>query len=125
MPFNPFSAFTSKIFGGLSLALLVALGIMALVHKHDLATADKLRNEKATLSAKLAVSNASIAALEKTLAAYVSAGKASQVAQAAAIAAQEPRNADLQRQADAIRAEVAKGADGCETPGAIRSAKGL
>jgi hypothetical protein len=73
----------------------------------------------------LAASNASIATLEKSLAAYVGAGKASQVAQAASLAAQEPRNAELQRQADAIRAEVAKGADGCETPASVRSAKGL
>lgn len=34
MPFNPFSALTSKLFGGLSLGLMIAMGLMYLTIKH-------------------------------------------------------------------------------------------
>lgn len=126
MPFNPFSALTSKIFAGTSALLLIALGVMLLLHKHDLSTADHLRNDKATLSAQLAISNASITTLEKSLADFVGAGKAAKVAQLASVEAQAKDNAALQGQADAIRAEVAKLPAGkCATPKSITDAKGL
>ena len=34
MPFSPFSALTSKLFGGLSLGLMIAMGLMYLTIKH-------------------------------------------------------------------------------------------
>jgi cell division protein FtsB len=121
-----FAPLAMKISAGITAVLLIALGVMFLIHKHDLSTADKLRNEVATVNAKLAVSNASIAELQASLSRYVGAGKAAQVAQLAAVEAQAKDNAALQGQADAIRAEMAKLPAGkCETPKTVITAKGL
>lgn len=88
-----------------------------------------LADEKAahrSCNSNLAVSNASIATLQKSLSDYIGAGKAAKVAQLAAVEAQAKDNAALQGQADAIRAEVAKLPPGkCETPESVRKAKGL
>jgi hypothetical protein len=127
MPFNPFSALTSKIFGGAALALLIALGVV--MWRADVISGqrDALRDKLAVSDAKLALSNASIATLEKSLADYVGAGKAAKVAQLAAVEKAAKDNAALQGQADAIRKEVAgmKPDGKCATPKAVRSAKGL
>lgn len=125
MPFNPFSALTSKIFGGAALALLIALGVVMWRADAISAQRDALRDKLAVSNAKLAVSNASIATLEQSLAAYIGAGRAAKVSQLAAVKAQETDSAKLKAEADAIRAEVVRGGNGCGTPESVRKAKGL
>lgn len=83
--------------------------------------------ERMTLNDRLAVSNASVATLQKSLSDYVGAGKAAKIAQLAAVQAQAKDNVELQIQADAIRQEVAamKPDGKCATPPSVRAAKGL
>lgn len=106
-------------------ALCVALLWLRGSHYRD--QRDTARAQVEAVNAKLAVSNASIATLQKSLADYVGAGKAAKVAQLGAVEAQAKDNAALQQQADAIRAEVAgmKPNGKCATPASVRGAKGL
>ena len=126
IPFNPFSVLTSKIFAGASVALLVAVVVCWIGWTHAAEQRDTARAQVEAANAKLAVSNDTIAALQKSLSDYVGAGKAAKVAQLASVEAQAKDNAALQGQADAIRAEVAKLPAGkCETPKSVISARGL
>ena len=68
MPFNPFSALTSKIFGGVSIALALALGAMYFVHKSDVRANDELRNDLAMERAAHAITRQSVTTLETELA---------------------------------------------------------
>ena len=122
-----FAPLAMKVSGGIIAALLIALGIV--VWRADAISADreKLRNALATERATHAVTRQSVATLEDALARFIGAGKASRAAQLAAIEAQAGDSAELQAQAEAIRAEVATLApDGrCITPRSILNAEGL
>lgn len=119
----------SRLVGYLIPIALVAgcVGFLWLRGAHYRDQRNTARAQLATVNAKLAVSNASNAELQKNLADYVGAGKAAKVAQLGAVEAQAKDNAALQGQADAIRAEVAtiKPDGKCATPASVKSAKGL
>ena len=110
------------------LALLAALtAALWLRGDHYREQRDTARAQVETVNAKLTVSNASIAELQKSLAAYIGAGKAAKVAQLAAIEKASKDNAALRAEADAIRAEMAgmKPDGKCASPGSVLKAKGL
>lgn len=67
MPFNPFSILTSKIFAGVSAVLLIALGVCWIGWTHAADQRNTARAQIAVEEGKLAVSNASIAALRNTV----------------------------------------------------------
>lgn len=109
------------------LAAALCVGLLWLRGSHYEAQRDTARAQAEAVNTKLAVSNASIATLQKSLADYVGAGKAAKVAQLGAVEAQAKDNAALQQQAEAIRTEVARmKPDGkCASPSAVLKAKGL
>lgn len=124
MPFNPFSAVTAKLFGGLAVLALVFGGVQTWRLGNAQDALEKKRNELATCEARHAVTRQSVADLELSLGRYVGAGKASRVAQLAAIEEQAKDSGRLMKQAAAIRAEMAEmePGPGCETPDSIRGA---
>jgi hypothetical protein len=107
-------------------AAALCVGLLWARGSHYEAQRDAARAQVSAANAKLAVSNASIAELQHSLSAYVGAGQAAKVAQLASIEKQAKDNAALQAEADAIRAEMAKGrAEGCASPESVTSARGL
>lgn len=68
MPFNPFSALTSKIFGGLALLLLIAVGVQTWRLSSAQSALEDKRNELATCEARHAVTRGSVARLEAIIA---------------------------------------------------------
>ena len=64
MPFNPFSALTSKIFGGLALMLALALGVQTWRLSAAQEALEHKRTELATCEARHAVTRGSVARLE-------------------------------------------------------------
>lgn len=127
-----FAPLAMKISAGITAILLIALGVMLLVHKHDLSTADKLRTEVATGNAKLAVSNASIAALQGKIGeqnAAIDQQHAAYVASQKQAAADDAKNKALARTSDQqvarLKALAAKPGDGkCEASPALIDAIG-
>lgn len=124
MPFNPFSAVTAKLFGGLAVLALVFGGVQTWRLSSAQEALEDKRNELATCEARHAVTRQSVADLELSLGRYVGAGQASRVSQLASLDAQSKNSKELQRQADMIRAEMAEmePGPGCETPDSIRGA---
>lgn len=118
------STITAKIAAGAALALFLALGVVMWRADTISAQRDAYRDRLATCETRHAVTRQSVMTLERSLARYVGAGKASRVKQLAAIEAQAQDNARLDAQAAAIRAEMAamKPDGRCETPDSIRGA---
>lgn len=116
--------------GGIAILLAIAL-IGVTIYSHNLAgDLEHKRDELATERATHAVTRQSVAILQQSLEKFVGAGEAARVAQLASIEAQAKNNAELQGQADAIRAEMAKmgprAADpNCRSPGTVINAEGL
>lgn len=117
---------------GIRGAIAIVLGLLLIfVMVRADAISEDLADTRAELrltESKLKISNASIDTLEAKLADFIGAGAAARVAQLEAIEAQAADSADLQREADAIRAEMAAlvPEDGqCVTPGAILDSGGL
>lgn len=111
---------------GLGLALIFVM-IRANSLSGDL---EAKRNELAAERAGHAITRQSVTILQQSLEKFVGAGEAAKVAQLAAIEAQAKDNADLQAQADAIRAEMEamgeRAADpNCRSPGSVINARGL
>lgn len=67
MPFNPFSALTSKIFAGASAVLLIALIACWVGWSHAANQRDEQIRDNGALRLKLGVSNASIDSLTATI----------------------------------------------------------
>lgn len=113
--------------GFIAIGLAIALGVVMLRADAISKSREQVRNDLAAERAGHAITRNSVATLEASLSKFVGAGKAARVAQLASIEAQAKDNAELQSQADAIRAEMATlGKDGsCKTPGSIMGAKGL
>lgn len=113
--------------GSVAIGLAIALGVVMWRADAISGQRDEWQRKAVASDLKLSISNASIAELQASLSRYVGAGKAAKVAQLASIERQAKDNAALQAQADAIRAEMAAigPSEGCDTPDAIRSAKGL
>lgn len=65
MPFNPFSALTSKIYGGLALAAMIACGYMAWQLDNVRDERDNAHREVGRLEGKLDLSRTAIAQLEQ------------------------------------------------------------
>lgn len=114
MPFNPFSALTSKIFGGLSIVLLLALGVQTWRVDHYRDDRDQWKlafnNQKAAyVAAQEAAKAKAIAAKLTAEAAYrQEAEKTDAEYQTALAAAQRASDAYVAR----MRAEAARGASG-------------
>lgn len=111
---------------GLGLALIFVM-IRANSLSGDL---EAKRNELAAERAGHAITRQSVTILQQSLEQFVGAGEAAKVAQLAAIEAQAKDNADLQAQADAIRAEMEamgeRAADpNCRSPRSVINARGL
>lgn len=135
---NPFSALTSKIYGGLSIALILAIGVLMLTNRATVKAKDAMianqgttiqalerdvttaRNNSATLSAGIADQNASIdretKALEalteqsKVTEAAIRSGNAAGLAAVRVAMASVPQGGDPCKRADAlINAVVMKG----------------
>jgi hypothetical protein len=122
---NPFSVLTSKIFGGLALALLVFSGVQTW-------RIDGLKKENAQYELKLQTSNKSVDLLESTvkkLADSINTQKEvadtkSKAAQKALLEAQR-KTVGLQSQISAIRAENLSSDGLCHTPSIILNTEGL
>lgn len=122
-----FAPLAMKIATGVALTLMIALGVT--MWRADVISEDRerIRNLLATEVANHAVTRSSVVTLEQALGRYVGAGAAARIAQIDSLEAQADDNALLQRQADAIRAEMETlvSADGCATPDSILNAEGL
>jgi hypothetical protein len=122
---NPFSVLTSKIFGGLAVALLV----FSVVQTWRI---DGLKKENAQYELKLQTSNKSVELLESTvkeLADSINTQKEvadtkTKAAQKALLEAQR-KTAGLQSQISAIRAENLSSGGLCHTPSIILNTEGL
>jgi hypothetical protein len=122
---NPFSVLTSKIFGGLAVALLVFSGVQTW-------RIDGLKKENAQYELKLQTSNKSVELLESTvkeLADSINTQKEvadtkTKAAQKALLEAQR-KTAGLQSQISAIRAENLSSGGLCHTPSIILNTEGL
>lgn len=113
-----------------AIAIVLGLLLVFVMLRAD-AISEDLADTRAALrltESKLEISNASIDTLEGKLAEFIGAGAAARLAQLEAIEAQAADSSELQRQADAIRAEMAAlvPENGqCTTPGAILDSGGL
>ena len=122
---NPFSVLTSKIFGGLAVALLVFSGVQTW-------RIDGLKKENAQYELKLQTSNKSIELLESTVKELADsinnqkeiADTKTKAAQKALLEAQR-KTAGLQSQISAIRAENLSSDGLCHTPSIILDTEGL
>lgn len=115
--------------GLISIGLAIALGIV--MWRADVISGqrDDLRNKYAGEVARHEITRNSVDTLEQALGMYVGAGQAARLKQLAAIEAQEEISAELQRQADEIRAQLEAGPPEsdckCATPGIILRSDGL
>lgn len=111
---------------GLGLAL-----IFVMIRAHHISSdLEVKRNELAGERAAHAITRGSVDTLQAALEKFVGEGEAARVAQLASIEAQAKDNADLQAQADAIRAEMEAMGDraadpNCRSPGSVINARGL
>lgn len=113
-----------------AIAIVLACALAFVMVRADAISEDRDQAEArlAITEDRLEISNASIDTLEAQLAKYVGAGAAARIAQLEAIEAQAEDSADLQAQADAIRAEMqalGPGNGRCETPSSILDSRGL
>lgn len=116
--------------GGIAILLALALVGVTIYSHHISGQLEHKRDELAGERAAHAITRQSVTILQESLEKFVGAGEAAKVAQLAAIEAQAKNNAELQGQADAIRAEMAKmgprAADpNCRSPGSVIGANGL
>lgn len=134
MPFNPFSAFTSKLFAGLSLALLLAVGVQTVrLSAANEALEDK-RNELATCEAQHAVTRQSVDTLDAVITDLNNRALARAEAYAQGIEEAEKRSAELaklsaesDRRIEALRKAAREQVNGdCPTPPELKAlAEGL
>jgi hypothetical protein len=117
--------------GGIIIALCCAL-IFVIIRADGISDdREDLRDQLSTERAEHKITRASVDTLTLELGRFVGAGKAARAAQLAAIEAQADDSVALQRQADAIRAELAGVKPGdrppcdCATPKSIINAEGL
>lgn len=111
---------------GLGFALVIVMMRADSISKDREAIRNALAGERAAHS----ITRQSVTTLQDALEKFVGAGDAARVAQLASIEAQAKDNAELQAQADAIRAEMEamgqRPADPeCKTPGSVINARGL
>lgn len=99
MPFNPFSALTSKIFGALLVVALVVVGVQTVRLSAAQDALEDKRNELATCEARHAVTRQSVAALEADFKRLM--GEASERA-----AAFEQAKLEAERDRDRLRGEA-------------------
>lgn len=118
--------------GFAAIGLAVALAIVMWRADAISESREEVRNALAAERANHAVTRESVDTLTTALGRFVGAGKAAKVAQLASMEAQAEDSAALQREANAIRAEMATfgttGTDAngrCVTPKSILDAKGL
>ena len=110
MPFNPFSALTSKIFGGLSIALLIGLAVLWIGTKRLEHKLDDCR----TISARVAAERDAL---------IVDGVRRKAAGQAALVEAHKAA-APIVKQFERIRTErVPDGS--CDTPASVLEADGL
>ncbi|WP_305096495.1 hypothetical protein [Croceibacterium aestuarii] len=134
MPFNPFSALTSKIFGAAAIALLIALGVVMWRADHISKQRDEYQRQAIETGLKLHVSNQSIATLEKAVADLNEQAEQRAAAFAEAQELAKKRDAELAAQRKSSNAKIARlralaeqAGDGtCEaTPDLLRELEGL
>lgn len=113
-----FGQLGTKIFGGLSIGLLVVVGILGF----KLASANNTI-EKRDLALKAAT--AETARFKDALAFFVNDGQLRIGRGQAALKEHEGVSADLQRQADKIRTRVVTVRENCPTPAEVMGAAGL
>lgn len=126
MPFNPFSALTSKIFGGLLVLAVIFGGVQTwrLSAVQD-ALEDK-RNELATCEARHAVTRQSVATLERQIADLneVAEQRAEAFAEAQELAREREAELEQAREESSARIarlrELAKRPGQCATPDELR-----
>ena len=110
--------------GGIIIALLIALGIVVWRADGLSEQREALRNTLATERAQHAVTRTSLDTLQRELERMVKDGELRAQRLSEAREAQAKRTADLREEAARIRAEGGD-AGACETPDAVREARGL
>lgn len=118
-----FAPLINKIFAGVVLALLVALGIALWSNARKDDKIEALRNTIAVSEAQHSVTAASLDALTRRMQQLVDEGKLRQSLLEDAMKDAEAEAEDLQDEADALRKEGV--VDQCVTPAGVLRSKGL
>jgi hypothetical protein len=126
---NIFSVLTSKIFGGLSLALLIVVGLLSWQNSRLADQRDDARTQAKAWKDAQAITRQSlddvIAALDQKNAESLARAKALQDARSEAAQAQadaERRYATTKARIDAMRAAVGQNGDDCSVPEEVSDA---
>jgi hypothetical protein len=132
LPFNPFSVLTSKIFGGIALALLVFAGVQTYRIGSLKGDIEALEKDNAQYELKLQTSNKSIESLMVSISVTKKSIEAAQVIQASkrkasqeALTKAKKHTRGLESQINAIRAESLTSDGLCRTPSIILNTEGL
>ena len=118
-----FASTINKVFAGIVLALLVALGIAMWSSARKDATIETLRNTVAVSEAQHSVTAASLDALTRRMKELVEQGQLRESLLAEAMKEAEEETSELQNEADALRKEGVT--DQCVTPAGVLRSRGL
>jgi len=118
-----FAPLVNKIFAGVVIALLAALGIALWSNAAKDRENDRLRNTLAVSEAQHSVTAASLDALTRRMQQLVDEGKLRQSLLEDAMKDAEAEAEDLQDEADALRKEGV--VDQCVTPAGVLKSRGL
>jgi len=118
-----FAPLINKIFAGVVLTLLVALGIALWSNARKDATIETLRNTVAVSEAQHSVTAASLDALTRRMKELVEQGQLRESLLAEAMKEAEEETSELQDEADALRKEGVT--DQCVTPAGVLRSRGL
>lgn len=118
-----FASTINKVFAGVVLALLVALGIAMWSSARKDATIETLRNTVAVSEAQHSVTAASLDTLTRRMKELVEQGQLRESLLAEAMKQAEKEAGSLQDEADALRKEGVT--DQCVTPAGVLRSKGL
>jgi predicted negative regulator of RcsB-dependent stress response len=118
-----FASTINKVFAGVVLALLVALGIAMWSNARKDATIETLRNAVAVSEAQHSVTAASLDSLTRRMKELVEQGQLRESLLAEAMKEAEEETSELQDEADALRKEGVT--DQCVTPAGVLRSRGL
>lgn len=118
-----FASTINKVFAGVVLALLVALGIAMWSNSRKDATIETLRNAVAVSEAQHSVTAASLDSLTRRMKELVEQGQLRESLLEEAMEQAESEAGELQDEADALRAEGV--IDQCVTPAGVLKSRGI